>query len=445
MELREFPQQLKTGYPELTRVFATHWQTRLSDYAARLFDTAPQQLEPELIRAFQVELEAVGVEETEREPIVTRLQEKPVLQTSHHITPTHGPTFLAIDLICLAGLKPQDLYLIGANSGVSFSNSAWSGALSYGDLPLDTLIDPQSHSVQRMRNSQRERIAHGDRDNRISIIPARQRDQLVFGTEATEFQADLFRHFSPSLKALLREVKPGQLLSHWAAGTASSIQNRILNTRQFLILDINRVVTHYLVEVLRSRPDHPCCELLSDSRTAGNIRQSFREPPLFLGNYRGKKSSKVEGLSWAGNGLKSPRQGFQALDRGELVGRLRSFELCPAIFLLFFILRFINGIRCLGSFSQIEYLETYRRTWESVSPGWGRHLAPDSERSLTTGRLIQNGQAVWPLDLAMTGERLSVDAFADMEMGTFWEPILRQLTGSSQNRLDPRMEDDESI
>jgi len=419
---------LRKNHPELAEVFGEAWQMPLKTYAERLYRKNPRKIEPELLTAFSQELATMGIEPTLIQTAQKQIQKTPVLQTSHHITPTHGPTFLALDLISLSGLEPSQLYLIGANSGVAFSNSAWSGALSYGSLPLAHLCQPESAAYRQALKADRERLAHGDTDHRLSLIPSRQRDQLLFGTRLSEYQIDLSHQFSDGLQNLLPQMTANQPFSHWAALTAAQIQNRVFSDRQCLIFDLNRVISRYLVNILTNQPDHPCGILLSNAKKSLEIRSTFDDPAMFLGSYQGKKSTKVDPLFWKGQGLESSKTGYREVSRQDLIRQLEDETLCPGLFLLFFILRFLNGIRCLGSFSQIKYLERFRQGWQTVQVDWDLDLEPDVRDSLTTGRLFQNGCAVWPLDLALNQQPLFVEGFSDLEMGVFWKPIVKQLT-----------------
>ncbi len=422
---------LRKNHPELAEIFGEAWQTPLKNYAERLYHKNPRELEPELIAAFDHEFASMGYEPPLIQAALKQLQETPVLQTSHHITPTHGPTFLAIDLICLSGLQPSQLYLIGANSGVAFSNSAWSGALSYGSLSLEQLFSSDSSAYRRALKAERDRLAHGDPDCRISLIPSRQRDQLLFGNDLTPYQTDLYQQFSSGLQNLLPPMETAQPFSQWSALAAAQTQNQIFSNRKCVIFDINRVISRYLVNILSNRPDHPCAVLLSNEKKSLEILSAFETSPMFLGSYQSKKSNKVNPLFWRGQGLESLKTGYEKISRQDLIQQLEDQILCPGLFLLFFILRFLNGIRCLGSFSQIKYLERFRQSWETKQTDWDLDLEPDFVNSLTTGRLYQDGCATWPLDLALNQQPLTVENFSDVEMGVFWKPIVNQLTNKT--------------
>ena len=73
------------------------------------------------------------------------LQKTRILQTATHSTATEGPTFLALHYLALMGLPPRETYFVGAYSGVSFANSAWSGCLNYSNrFDLETIISSQA-------------------------------------------------------------------------------------------------------------------------------------------------------------------------------------------------------------------------------------------------------------------------------------------------------------
>ena len=419
---------LKNSHPELAEIFGEAWQTPLKAYAEKLYRKNPREIEPELITAFDQELASMGYEPSFIRVILKQLKDIPVLQTSHHITPTHGPTFLAIDLICFSGLQPSQLYLIGANSGVAFSNSAWSGALSYGSLSLEDLLRPDSTAYHRALKADKDRSTHGDPDRRISLIPSRQRDQLLFGQDLTSYQTELYNQFSDGLQNLMPRMEIAQPFSQWSALAATQTQNQVFKNRKSVIFDINRVISRYLVNILLNQPDHPCSVLLSNAKKSSEILSAFETPPMFLGSYQSKKSDKVNPLFWKGQGLDGLKTRYEEIRRQELIRQLEEHILCPGLFLLFFILRFLNGIRCLGSFSQIRYLERFRQSWEALRTGWDLELEPDFRSSLTTGRLFQNGCATWPMDLAINQQSLAVEDFSDVEMGYFWKPIVKQLT-----------------
>jgi hypothetical protein len=427
MEPLENGHQLKGRFPLLARIFARHWNTPLHQFAPGLYDKPPRTIESPLLTALREEWSELGYEDELIERGLDQLQQVPVLQTAHHVTPTHGPTFLAIDLISLAGLRDDQVYIVAANSGVAFSNSAWSGALSYGSLPLEKLIRRESAWFRRLQKADAERKTHGETQLRISLIPARQRDDLVFGYRTQPGDCDWMDHITSALRTLLPTPDPHQHYSSWAVRCAAQLQRRVLVRDRILVFDVNRVISRYLLKVLTASTPHPCRELLSNNPMSDRIMAAFDQPVLFLQSVQGKKSRKIDPLHRSGSVLIGRKKGAATVPIDTLVEALSKHQLCPALFILFFVLRYLNGIRCLGSFNQIEYLSDFRRLWEQLSTDWPLDLSQDEDNALTTGRCLADGHPLWPLDLAL-GDRIIDSAdWTNRPMGHFWQPILDQL------------------
>ncbi len=421
---------LEKTHPNLSAVFNKHWDTKLSDYSPLLFKKAPKQMEPELENSFRKEWILYGKSKRQIDRLINQLGEIPVVQTCHHVTPTNGPTFLANDLISLAGIKEGDTYLVGASSGVAFSNTAWSGALSFGEIPLDLILEPDSKAYNQAAKAANDRKKDGTTENRVSLIPAKQRDALVFGTKITDYQLNLQNQFSGLLKGDYLPFVENGFYSVWASNFCSTVQSKLFPERDIFYFDINRVLSEYLVSILQSTLDHPILDSLFSNEMNQRIIDEFSDPVFFQGSYSGKKSQKVEGFQWRPNLLKGGRFGEVATDRERLIEMLSGHELCPGVFLQFLILHFINGLRCLGSFNQIEYLEDFRLKWKQFGSSWDFHLDQDCRSSLSTGRLIDKKGEIWPFDLALKGETLDLNDYLTKPMSHFWEPIASQLTAN---------------
>lgn len=420
-------QKLKQTYPVLSTVFEKFWTTQLDEFASHLYQKNPVSLEKELLESITEELSSMSIEKTQIKQVVDQLIQVPVLQTAHHITPTNGPTFLTIDIISLAGLKPDQPYLVAANSGVAFSNSAWTGALSYESLNTSQIFPVTSSAYRNALKSSHEREQHGETEKRVSLVPSRQRDQLVFNTELTEYQQNLYLQFNQEVKNRVGPMDPNQPFSYWAIQSCRRIQEEIFSRYNIVIFDINRIICRYLAKILSKEVTHPVHELFFNTKTSNEILNIFQQPSMFLTSYKGKKSYKVEPLYWKSTGLDGEKVGYKKVNRQDLIEALANFDLCPGLFLTFFVLRFLNGIRCLGSFNQIGYLEAFRKKWAALGLNWPLDLKSDYMHSLTTGRLTLDGKLLWPLDLSMRGETLNMKRFSNLPMHIFWEPILKQL------------------
>lgn len=415
--------------PELAAVFETYQNHAVKAYAELLYpkDAPGVKIEPALQDAFREEMSCMELDPDLIERALQALLKTAVLQTSHHITPTNGPTFLTIDMITLLGLPSGMPYLVGANSGVPFSNSAWSGAISYGDLTVEQLVDRDSPLFHSSTKAATERKQHGETDQRISLIPAKYRDKLLFGTHQTAQLEKVTRQLSAPVQSLFTPTLVDHPYTLWAAKNCSRIQNQILDRSDIIYLDINRVIKRYLVKILSSKNVHPVEQLLFDPEILKTVNRLFDNPNMFLGNYKGKKSFKVEPLKWDGVHLISEKKGQQSLTKKEMMERLANDELCPGLLLLFFILQFVNQIRCLGSFNQVEYLETFRQNLQQLEME-GLHLNKDVAPSLTCGRLKVEGAFLHPMDMAIRQETVDLEAFAGLKMNHLWQPILEQLT-----------------
>ena len=428
MNTVKFPDHLGKKYPSLAQIFKQNWDIPLSEYASQLYQKTPVPIESDLIHSFEDEWRDAGYTDEQIKTALRQLEETPVIQTSHHVTPTNGPGFLCIDLISLAGLSSFDCYLVGANSGVSFSNTAWSGALSYGDLPTAELLEQSSASYSQARRSAKERHRHGETSARISLIPSNQRDQLVYGTKIGPYQLKLFSDFSQSLKTIQTPRERGEAYSQWAITTCMNIQNRVFNTANIFYFDINRVIKRYLLKVLEADKEHLIKQLFFSKELSKIVQETFQSLSPFLGTYRGKKSEKVDRLRWERHQLIGSKQIYEIDSVETLHHLIKEDRICPGLFLVFLVLRFLNGIRCLGSFNQVEYLEVYRQKWIGLNLKWNLDLDPDCPNVLTTGRLSIKKKPIWPLDLYLKKQRLSIKDFENWKMSQFWSPIVTQLS-----------------
>jgi len=397
-----------TARPLLRRRFQEDWSEPLGEYAPRLFGQAPKTLAEDFLALVEQEATATGYEAGLARTLTAQLGQLPVVQTSHHITPTHGPTFTSIDLISLSGLGPGRIYPIFAFSGVPFSNSAWSGALSYGALELTDLFLPQSKGLSKAKAAAKERQAHGEADHRISLIPAKSRDQLVYGSLVPENLPEILAELQPKVQALLAEPRPQELYSHWAARTSAKLQSRLFG-QQVVVLDLNRLVGLFLRGRLRA---HDPLFLALFGGTGPSLELNF------LVGKEGKKSNKVELKPWVG--------GLDPMGISGLIEALETQALSPGVWLCFFVLRFYLGLHCLGSFNQLEYLEDYRLGLQGSPLAPALDLSPGPP-SLTTGRLVWQGAHLWPLDRVCAGQSLDCREFAGLPMSRFWSPIARQL------------------
>ena len=178
------------GRPALAAIVDADGDTPLDAYSARLHAHAPPvPLEPALAEAFRRELDRGGHPTGTVDAALGDLERRRVLQTATHVTLSEGPIFLAMHRMATLGLDrsldldldldPQIPYLVGACSGIPFSNDAAPGCLNVGRRhPLSALLHPASPA-----HKARARAAAGldsAVDHRLSLLPWSMRDVSVF-------------------------------------------------------------------------------------------------------------------------------------------------------------------------------------------------------------------------------------------------------------------------
>lgn len=427
MELAEQLNYLQTENPILAETFKSHWDTPLKEYSRLLWEKGNSPgPDPVFLKHLKLQLRSGISNSSIVEEIISSFAKNPVLQTSHHITPTNGPGFLSLDMMALAGKPEKEWYLVGANSGVAFSNVAWSGALSFSNLSISQILKEGSPSYIKAEKAAAERREHGDSESRISLIPAKLRDALVFGNGIPDATLQIFNDLTPEAESLLAPFQKEDLFSKWAAANCGAIQKQILQNERMHYLDINQLAAGYLADILRNHPEHPVYRILFNQELVTRILETFENPAFFLSSRKGKKSWKVESNYCDGKSLiKSGSK--EEYSPEQLAEQLENQALCPGIFLLFFILRFVNGIRCMGSYRQVEYLEDYRLKWQALNLPLTLDLEPERVLTLTAGRYFENGEKIYPLDLALTGRTLNLDEIASRKTGYFWKPVLNTL------------------
>jgi hypothetical protein len=128
--------------------------------------------------------------------------------------------------------------------------------------------------------------------------------------------------------------------------------------------------------------------------------------------------------------LRSPSQKWSLHPR-VLYTALRERTLCPAVFLSFFSLSFLNSFNCLGSFEQVEYLSDFKTKLMEIN--WPKNAALKETKviSLTTGRAqdVQN-RSVYPLDMAL-GSKLEID-YQRLSFGDWVQPLIPRWFQSTQ-------------
>lgn len=393
--------RLKPQRPELVSILERHGHEAIQDYATSLYQYFPSfPLEPILLQAFEEEWSRVGMSLEQQKALKKKMLEQRVLQTATHLTASEGPTFLAIHALSLLGISPHQPYGVACFSGIPFSNNAWPGCLNYGSsLKLEDLMDPAHPSFHAFRKADHDR-SRDTSEHRLSLIPSTWRDALVYRSPPSESLIHSFPYFSEKLQQRLPPPHPDESYALWALKSGQAITRAALGSESPVFFDLNEVITGYLIRVLSS-PEHPISELLFEEKQRQLILNQFSNEILFYQPLLQNQRERVIALSVQGGFLQGGGISHR-LEPASLQDALCFQRLCPAPFLTFLILVFLNGFKCLGSFQQVEYLADYKRKFLDL--GWPHAPGIESTETdgLTCGRLFDEEQsAVFPLDVAL--------------------------------------------
>ncbi len=386
------------GRPALAELLVRRGDLSLHEYSASLHRHRPARpLEPALGRAFRAELGRLSLPGEEIEAVMARLEQTRVLQTATHVTASEGPIFFAMHALATLSLSPEEPYVVGACSGIPFSNIARPGSLNFSRRhPLSAFLDGRSPAY-RVRST--AFAGSGSEGRRLSLLPWSRRDAPVWRAPIPPELCQLLASLKPPIRDLLPPASPGGSFSRWALTACSRLESRLLD-RRLLFLDLNEVVASYLAEVLPER-GHPLHRLLFAPEIRERVLGPLPEMALFTTAHGPPDRPAFEPLRRRGEALRGSHTEL-ALRPDSIVEGLRSGALCPGVLLVFGALAFLNDFKCLGGVDQIEYLPLFREAW-----GEGDLLSPEDLASraldgLTTGRCVDEaGEAVYPLDIVL--------------------------------------------
>jgi hypothetical protein len=400
---------LSAHRPALAAAMSPWWSTPVAQYSAALWRPPPPGVvEPELVAALSAELERLGSGD-----VLPQLLARRVLATAHHVTPTNGPTFLALDAILTASGQTG---IVAAYSGVAFSNSAWSGALSFSSDP-EAILRPDRPLWRQFQSAARDRARDGEAERRVSLIPARWRDGLVYRHPLPDGLHRLMDDLTDPVRVHLPDDAPDW--PTWALRACASIQRAVLGA-PLVYLDLNRVIAGYLTAVL-ANPDHPLTRLLLHAETRRALCERLPQPWFYTSRVS-RGSEKLDPLRPDGDWLTGRGGARIRLEAAALQDALRDGVLCPGLMLCFATLGILNPFRCLGSFNQIAYQSAFAEHFSALSVA---DAPADPGPVLLTGRLVGADGPIYPLDLLTAQHRLPLTE--DWPMSRLWRPIVARL------------------
>ena len=364
----------------------------------------PPPLELELIQAFKETWQEMGWADVIVKQLLQELEQKRVLQTTMHLTPTEGPTFLASHQLATLKQPKTSHYLVGAYSGVPFSNSAWSGAVNYGTkTSLDQILHPSNSLFRQAQSAVVDRTRDGDHP-RLSLIPGKWRDGLVDRSVIPDRLNDLFPDLLPGMQeSSLRSIVPKNFYDNWALSFSEQLTRTVLNNNRIFYFNLNEVIRKYLLNILKD-DSHWITQLFLDSRKIKFLEKGLAHN-WFVAEVEKQGKKKVEQIHLQNRCFKSTTISIPATPE-SIIFAMNEHRFCPGLTLCFWILAFYNGIRCLGGFEQIEYLAELDSKLNQLGFLNLIKCASDQVSFLTTGRCIDQDYEIYPIDVLLENSKL---------------------------------------
>ncbi|MEC8185347.1 MAG: hypothetical protein VX208_09685, partial [SAR324 cluster bacterium] len=227
------------------------------------------------------------------------------------------------------------------------------------------------------------------------------RDAQVFGSEVSEKQESLSTHWNDSLKPLMPSAGSGSSFSSWASGFCHNQMKKLFPDSNIVYFDINEVIRNYLLEIMPQSQNRFRGMLLNAKHFQTILESSEVETPLFSINFKHGNRIRMEPLFLRENRLEGQNYSIN-MEEEKLVQMLQERTLCPGLFLGFSVLVYLNGLNCLGSFEQVEYLARFKKIWQHFEFEGAVPQEQLQTRSLSCGRMIsKDGKPVYPLDLIL--------------------------------------------
>jgi len=239
------------GKTYLADCILNNWQKTALAYSKELNTYTPAQpMEPELMKAFEKELERLGTRSDLKVKILESLEKRRVLQTAPHLGVAESPRMLAINWLGSLGVEGDEFYVVGMFSGIPFSNSSRPGRIN---LKKDS----------------------------VNLFPSSMQDDLVFRSKIPEKLVTKIATLPEKLRKLLPPAVSGDSYTKWALTACSNIENKILGKKNLVYLDINEVATNYW-ENIKEKKDHPVNKLRKTEKS--NLLLTFL--PLLLNHFK---------------------------------------------------------------------------------------------------------------------------------------------------------------
>ena len=411
--------------PQLSKVIEKWGNESLERYGQLWWQgpKRPPPLERELIQAFKETWQQMGWADVLVKQLLEELEQKRLLQTAMHLTPTEGPTFLASHQLATLRQPQTSSYLVGAYSGVPFSNAAWSGAINYGTkTSLEQILHPSNPLFRQAQAAVVDRIRDGDHP-RLSLIPSKWRDGLVDRSAIPDRLNELFSDLLPGVReSSLRSIAPKNYYDNWALSFSEKLTRSVLNNDRIYFFNLNEVIRKYLINVLKDN-SHWITQLFLDPWKIKSLEKELANN-WFVTEVEKQGKKKVEQIHLQNRCFESKTISISA-EPESIISALNENRFCPGITLCFWILAFCNGIRCLGGFEQIEYLAELDSKLNKLEFQNLINYSSDQISLLTTGKCVDQDYEVYPMDVLLGNSKLPLP---EGTLFSWLQPIISRLT-----------------
>lgn len=374
-EITNIIENLKKEKKErLAQCIEKNWNKTVVAYSKELNTYKPTRpMEKELLLAFNKELTRLETSSNQKEKILASIQKKRVIQTAPHLVATQGPRMLCIDWLSSLGIRKDNFYIVAMFSGVPFSNGFRPGRIN-------------------------------GKNGSTNLFPSNMQDDLVYRSIIQNKLIESIKDLPTQIKKLFPKGTEGESYTKWALLTCQNIERKILEKDNFIFLDINEVISNYLIQVLKNK-EHVLYKILFDPEIKAKFIETFPGELIFYCSVMDGKYKKMENMVFLENSLKSKNKEIPLSDPKILINELESGRLCPALIVSFLALAFLNQFKCFGSFAQVEYLPVYQEKFAKLEFMKKFKIESVPTSNLTTG-IFPNETDIFPTDLIIHDKKL---------------------------------------
>ena len=370
-KIQEIEKTLKKSKKvRLARCIEENWNKTALKYSKELNFWRPKRpIEKELLNAFDQELKRLDTGNALRTEILKSINKRRILQTAPHLGATESPRMLCINWLGSLGVPEKEFYIVGMFSGIPFSNRSRPGRIN-------------------------------KKVGAINLFPSTMQDGLVYRSIIPKKLIEVENNLPNKIARFLPKAEEGHSYTKWALIACQHIERRILKKNNLIYLDINEVVTEYLIQVLNNK-NHVFYKIFFDPKTREEFTRIFRNEILFYIPVQSGKYEQMENMFIKKNTLKSKTKEINLGNPKDLIKELKDGRLCPALITSFLALAFLNQFKCFGSFAQVEYLPVYQKKFTKLKFLQEYNLQQVPTANLTTG-VFPEKTNLYPVDIIET-------------------------------------------